>query len=458
MIRRCFLALLLHASIGWPASSLSAAPNILLITADDLGFQLGCYGDTVATTPHLDALAAGGVQFMRGYVTQASCSPSRASLLSGLHPHQHGQIGLANYPRYTMRTPLPPLLPDVMKQAGYTTACFGKIQVRPENAVKFDFAETDSAATCRPGVAAAFLKKVMPADGPFFLYCNLFDPHAHGGTANFPRDIEGSPKVKVHAAQVQPFPFIPPPHRDAKPLRQQIANYYCAVNRLDERVGELLATLRESGRERDTLVIFLSDNGPPFWRGKCNPTEGGLRVPFLIRWPAQIKAARRNEALVSSLDVLPTLCAAAGIAAPPDLPGKSLLPLLRGEVERVRDTLATEFTSHTPDYFQPCRSLRDERYKVTINLLKQPGFAWPAGLGLADFRKTQARADRYAAVELYDLETDPWENRDLAADPALQTVREKLLRQLHEWREQTRDPTLDSATLARLILQHAHKP
>lgn len=445
---------------GWSAWACAAPPHVLLVTADDLGFQVGCYGDRVATTPHLDALAAGGVRFTRGYVTQASCSPSRSSLLTGLYPHQTGQVGLADF-GYSMHAPPPPLLPDLMKRAGYRTACVGKVHVAPEQTFRFDLDDRDSAQTCRPGHAAAFFRRLLDekgADQPFFLYANLFDPHAYAPrNDNFPRDIDGSPRMKVNADEVEPFPFIPAPQRDAGRLRQTIADFYCGVNRLDERLGELLAVLRDRGLEDDTLVVFLSDNGPPFWRGKCNPTEGGTRVPFIVRWPRGIATPAVSDALVSSIDVLPTICAAAGIDPPAGLPGRSLLPVLRGETAGVRETLATEFTSHTADYFQPCRSLRDGRYKVTINLLAQPGFTWPAGFDMAALEARQPRAARYPAVSLFDLDADPWELLDLAAEPELRPVREQLLARLQAWREETDDPLLDPQALGAMALHHAQE-
>lgn len=453
------LALALLGIVPIPETLGATKPNVLLITADDLGFALGCYGDRIAKTPHLDALAAQGIRFTRGYVTQASCSPSRASLLTGLYPHQHGQIGLANTGiPYGLREPFPPLLPDLMKQAGYRTAIFGKLHIRPEERFRFDLSATDAVATCQPGVGAAFLKKLIAQrekDQPFFLYANYFDPHDQAPAGTVPRDIEGLPKVKVNPQQVTPFPFIPEPHRSSKVVRQQLADYYCGVNRLDELMGELLAVLRESGLEKNTLILFLGDNGPQFYRGKCNPTEGGTRVPFLAVWPGVIAPKQTSDALISTIDILPTLAEVAGFDCPQGLPGVSLMPLFRGSRTKVRDLLATEFTSHTANYFAPARSIRDERYKVTINLLKSPDFLWPQGITMEQLVQAQPRADRFAAVELYDLDTDPWETTNLADKPELAEVRQRLLKELDQWRRATHDPLLEVKNLQALVRQHA---
>ncbi len=131
----------------------TSPPNILLVTADDLGLQLGCYGDTIAHTPNLDRFAGEGVRFTRAFVTQASCSPSRSSMLTGLYPHQNGQIGLSHR-GYSIHDSTIPTLPGELKKAGYTTGIIGKLHVNPESCFPFDFKHT-SHQTARREIGCA---------------------------------------------------------------------------------------------------------------------------------------------------------------------------------------------------------------------------------------------------------------------------------------------------------------
>ena len=204
-------------------------PNLILVTGDDMGFQLGCYGDRVATTPHMDRLARDGTRFSRGYVTQASCSSSRSSMLTGLYPHQSGQIGLAHL-GYSMR-PGVPTLPTLLKQAGYRTGIIGKLHVAPESSFDFDYKQTNTADTRDPKKVRAKCGEFLGDLGgkPFFLMLNFFDPHDP-----HIQDIGGSPQAKVTPEQVKGYPFI---GADSPELRRRVAEFTTCVNRVDEGVG-----------------------------------------------------------------------------------------------------------------------------------------------------------------------------------------------------------------------------
>jgi N-sulfoglucosamine sulfohydrolase len=283
-----FLLGLAAVSAGWSAADAGSAkkPNLFLITTDDLGLQLGCYGNPKVTTPHLDRLAGEGVRFQRAYVTAASCSPSRASLLTGLYPHQNGQMGLAHLGS-SMKPGLPNLV-SLLKKQGYRTGQIGKLHVEPEGDFPFDDKQIEIEPTRDPLAVRSRCEKFLRTspDQPFFLYLNLFDPHKP-----FARDIAGSPKVKVSPAQAGVLPFM---GQDTKELRQETADYLTCVNRLDEIMGGVLEVLRDHGLEENTLVVFLSDNGPDLPRGKLTCFEAGTRVPLLVRWKGTF-APGRNQ-------------------------------------------------------------------------------------------------------------------------------------------------------------------
>jgi N-sulfoglucosamine sulfohydrolase len=424
-------------------------PNLILVTADDLGFQLGCYGDTVATTPHMDRLAREGVRFTRAYVTQASCSSSRSSMLTGLYPHQNGQIGLAHL-GYSMR-PDVPTLPTLLKKAGYRTGIIGKLHVAPESSFEFDYKQVNTADT-------RDLKKVRArcdaflddsAGQPFFLMLNFFDPHDP-----HLQDVAGSPQAKVLPEQAKVFPFM---GTNSPALRQRVAEFTTCVNRVDEGVGVLMEVLQQRGLHTNTLIVLLGDNGPPLLRAKTTSLEAGVNVPFIAWWPAEVKP-RISLALVCSIDLMPTFLELANAATPAGLPGRSLLPLLRGQPVKWREVLATEYTTHEPRNLNPQRSIRDARYKLTVTLLKDPAFQWPAEIPLDEYRKIQRRAATGEFIEFYDLKNDPHEFKNLAGRPEVKAEQERLLQALLQWRQDTHDPLLDLAALRAMVLKEKDAP
>lgn len=440
-------------------------PNILLIVGEDVGLQLGCYGDTLARTPHLDRLASQGIRYEHAFVTQAVCSPSRASLLTGLHPHQHGQIGLATH-QFTMVQRWP-TLPGLLKAAGYRTGRIGKLHVLPEAAFPFDlvwddarynnFKNRDVRTTTE--VAGRFLAE----GGPFFLMVNFADAHLP-----FLRQSHGVPEQPIGEAEARPPAAV---GVDNARLRRIAADYYNCVQRLDAGVGLLMDELKRSGHAENTVVFFLGDHGPQFARGKGTCYELGLRVPLILRLPGRQPPAVRPE-LVSTVDILPTVLKLAGLPPPRNLPGASLLPddLERASSSR-RYVHGSWNSSHPfpgPSLLFPQRSVRDRRYKLIVNLLPgrpNPVEEYYTSHALVDTGPSQREIDAatpavaaaYATwrnsppAELYDLEADPDELNNLANRPEMVAVRERLAAELLRWRRETGDPLLDAGKLARLV-------
>ncbi|MFZ4779033.1 MAG: sulfatase [Terrimicrobiaceae bacterium] len=444
--------LLLAASFGLHAGESDASsvknstaerPNILLITADDLGFQLGCYGDKVATTPNLDRLAQEGVRFATAYVTSASCSPSRASLLTGLYPHQNNQLGLAHL-GYSMWPGLPNL-PGLLKKQGYRTGIIGKLHVEPEGDFPFDYKKLDIAPTRDKAKVSSMCETFLSESDsrPFFLYLNLFDPHHP-----FLRDVNGSPKMKINPDQITDFPFI----GDHSPkFKQNTADYYTCVNRLDEIMGVVMESLQNHGLDPTTIVIFISDNGPPFPRAKCTMFEAGTHIPMIARWTGHIKPGV-CEQMVNEIDILPTFLDLVAATPPVGLQGRSLMPLLNSQSVAWREQMATEYNSHEPRMINPQRALREGRYKLIKTLLSDPAFVWPESLTLEKYRKNQPIAGTGEFMELYDLQNDPYEFKNLAGTEGQKATQERLAKALEEWRQETKDPLLDPAGLRAFVL------
>ena len=443
--------------LGTPAS---ADPlNILLITADDLGLQLGCYGETRIETPHLDRLASEGVRFETAYVAQASCSPSRSAMFTGLYVHATGQYGLANrgfrmHPEMFDRT-----LPNLLKRQGYRTGIIGKLHVNPEQTFEFDLRETNYNEARRVGLVAERAGRFLadPAGGPFFLMVNYTDPHVgrrEDGSRYFPPQVDGFPENPVEPTRETLLRFQ---RIDAPEQRQRTADYLSAVKRLDDGVGLLLATLDRAGRSDDTLVAFVSDHGPPFARGKTTAYEAGLRIPYLIRWPG-LDFRGDSPAMVSTVDLVPTILEAAQAPIPDDLHGRSLRPLLGGDPgAEWRRYLVGEFHYHGAQPFYPRRAIRDGRYQLIHNL--RAGEAKPSNGIDGDPAYSLSQEDRFAGTdvrrafdtfadppeyELYDLAADPDQFQNLAGEPLLAEQQRRLTLALRAWQDETDDPFRDS--------------
>lgn len=414
-------------------------PNILLIIADDLGQQVGCYKDRITRTPNINRLATQGIRFANSYVTQASCSPSRSSIYTGLYPHQTGffppdnnpvgQIGLA-YPGsgYAMDARVI-TMQQLLKMNGYRTGHIGKLHVFPESSFPFDYRDFTETRDIELIAQSADKFLTQSRQQPFFLTMCYFDPHDPYIT-----QVNGYPQTPYDFTKVPPFPWLD--SADTPSLRQDIAGIYNGIARMDAGVGMLLKKLTQLGLYKNTVVIFTGDNGPAFYRrAKSTCYEAGLKVPLIVRYPGRITPNTVSKSLVSTVDIMPTVLRVAGITVPRNLPRRSLFQLFRGNTTGWRGLLAAEYTSHTRELFKPRRCIRGVRYKYILNLLPH-------------------RMPNQVREELYDLSTDPHEFKNLAGIQKYQERKKFLRGQLLKWRQETADPLLNQAVLAAIEQQH----
>jgi len=443
-------------------------PNFVVITADDLGFQLGCYGDPQAHTPNIDRLASEGVRFNQGHITQASCAPSRASILTGLFPIENGHWAL---PEFARLKPGMPLLPNLLSEAGYRTAILGKEHVRssPGERIRWDYewakvGQTELTRDVREMARQAGLFLKETGDRPFFLYVNYFDPHRPGATP--PRgeaytseqdQVKGIPEKVLKPGDVKPMSFIgidEPPQ-----LLLDVATYYNCIHRLDVGIGLLMDVLKDHGAENNTLILFISDNGPDFPRGKITCYDAGVRVPFIVRWPGVVRPGRVSDALVSGVDIAPTLLSAANAA--PDkvsrMSGISILPILRESAETVREFLPVEYTSHAgPRQYYPRRGITDGKYLYILNLMagtRNPFIIGPWKMPAPGHRMYEAyqRLVMPPPEELYDIQKDPDCLINLAENPERGVVLETMRGTVQAWREEKKDRLLDPQEIERVL-------
>ncbi|MCA9109170.1 MAG: sulfatase [Planctomycetaceae bacterium] len=458
MLLFCFLACI------WSPPAVADRPNVLLIVSEDNGPELGCYGDPYARTPNLDRLAAAGVRFENAFVPYSVCSPSRACFLTGLYPHQNGQIGLATH-KFAMYDAETPNLASILRDHGYRTGLIGKLHVNPESAFPFDFRAIPSANFNRKqsvdeyaAEAARFFEQT--GDSPWFLSVNFPDAHLP-----FLRQASGQPTQPLSAADVTPMPWV---GMNSARIREQVANYYNCLARLDHGVGLLLAEFERSEQTRNTIVFYIGDHGAQFPRGKGSVYEGALRVPLIVRWPHVAEPGQIREDLVSTVDILPTVLCAAGIEVPENLPGYSLQPVLTGsKPAKWREYIFGFTTGSFPRACFVQHAIRDQRYKLisspcpgTENLdagtyldeqhqhFVVSGATTEEQAMALDF--VQAALKRWShppRYELYDLKKDPNEWYNLATDPEYEAVKVRLISALRDLQKRTRDPFLDQANV-----------
>ncbi|HBU36345.1 MAG TPA: sulfatase [Planctomycetaceae bacterium] len=467
--RRIYFFMVIVTTLTTTFTADGSQPNILLIVSEDNGPEVGCYGDPYARTPNIDRLAEEGLLFRNAYVPQAGCSQSRASFLTGLYPHQHGQIGLATW-GFRLYHDTTPNLPRILKKTGYRTGLIGKLHINPASAFPFDLHEISTANFQRNGLAdyARHAKEFISAgDKPFFLSVNYPDAHDP-----WIRQVDGLPKKPQKRDDVTPMAFM---GVDSPAFRDLAADYYNCMSRLDSLIGDLLQVLEDSGKGENTIVIYIGDHGADMLRSKRTCYEGGLRIPMIMRWRGQIKPHICNK-LVSTLDIMPTVLDAAGAEKVDGLPGETLQPLFKGQPVSWREHFFAEYHTHAaaPNFF-PQRCVRNRRYKLIESLLPDTvhpdyektiaklqkdyddqdyagRFDIPAMIASAphEVRKAYAIMRQPPRFQLYDLQDDPYEFKNLAEIPEYSTVLDDLKQRLTVWRRETHDPLLEPEKLERL--------
>lgn len=438
--------------------------NVLLIVADDHGYDLSCEGSPVHT-PALDSLAGEGTLFTDAYASVSSCSSSRATLYTGLYSHTNGMYGLAHdVHNFSLLEDLK-TLPWMLKQHGYATALVGKLHVKPEAALAYDAWLLPEQAGNRDVAAMGHAAgQWIRAQGskPFFLTMGYSDPHRAGDASQFgnTRDWPEVPRMRYRPGEVA----IPSHLPDLPGVREDLAQYYEAVSRMDSGVAILLRELAASGHADDTLVIYLSDNGRPFPGAKDNLYYEGIRLPLIVRSPNARKHGLRSRAMVSWIDITPTILDWANVSPPAGyrylpLPGRSVLPILeQANPDGWGEVFATH-SFHEIDQYYPTRSLRTRRYSYFLNL--QPSLRVPIASDVALSpswkaitstpgarlgKRTLEAFEHRPSEELYDLHADPDEVVNLAGDAAHATVLAELRTQLAHWRTATHDPWMPGIT------------
>jgi N-sulfoglucosamine sulfohydrolase len=434
--------------------SAGASPrNVVLMIGDDQGLQAGCYGDKVIQTPGMDRLAAAGTRFAHAFAAVSSCSPSRSVIFTGQFNHTNGQYGLAHEPHNFSSFQRVRSLPLMLYEAGYRTAYIGKHHVEPIEAYPFE-----EQLPCPGGprsvakMAESARKFIAASDNrPFFLMVGFTDPHrAKDGYAN-----EGKyPGVKQVRYKPEDIP-VPAWLPDKPEVRQDLADYYESISRLDQGIGLFLDAIKDTGREKDTLVIYVSDNGPPFPGAKTNLYEPGIHLPLIVSAPGQTRRGVTCSGLVSFVDITPTILEWAGVKPPKDVAGRSLVPILDEDEPQGWDTVYGSHSFHEVTMYYPMRMIRTRKYKYILNLAHCLEYPFASDIwGSATWQSILRDKDTHCGKrtvkallqrpkeELYDLSSDPDEVNNLAGDPGHAEVLGELRARLKRWREETKDQWL----------------
>ncbi len=405
-------------------------PNILLVHCHDLGTYLGPYPGNCAITPQADRLAAEGVVLDRHFAAAPTCSPSRASMVTGLVPHRHGLMGLQNGAIWNMDESIP-TIPGLLREAGYDTACFGVWHVndRPY-ASGFDVFDPES----RCETVATNLESYLRHRGngrPFFAMAGFFEPH---------RDFTDCWPDRPDPDRLSVPDYLP----DIPESRLEMSNFYGDVARADQSLGAILDTLAACGLEESTLVMFTADHGIAMPLAKGTLYDRGSHIAGILRYPGQLPAGARYRELTSNLDLLPTfLEAAGGPAVPAGLDGISFWSGIAGDRHRPRERVYCELTWH--DFYEPMRSIRTGRHKLIRNFEVRPGLQLAGDIQqspIVPYMRWQLRSHQRPEYELYDLAADPGEAENLAGEDDWQEVQAGLARQLQAHLAGTGDPIL----------------
>lgn len=441
----CFL---LAVCVLGNSTARSAPPNFLIILADDCTHtDLPLYGGENAKTPNLDRFAAEGLVFNRAYVSEAMCQPCRSELYSGQHPMRNGAAW-----NHSGSRPETTSIAHHLGKLGYRVGLAGKKHVAPKKAFPFQHVGGFDPSCVRNPTQDHDLIPVsefMRGDDPFCMVIALVEPHV--------------PWVMGDASQYPPNQIKLPRYlADTKVTRESYSRYLAEITYMDEQVGQILEQLASSGKADDTLVLFSSEQGSQFPGCKWTAWDNGLHTALIARWPGQVAANRRSEAIVQYADVAPTLVdLAGGSESDFDYDGSSFQASLR-DPDVAHRKYAYGIHNNIPEGpSYPIRTVTNGEYRYIRNLtpdeiyiekhlmgLDGNGFLnnpyWGTWVfGTSGNQWTETLVKRYMkrpAEQLYHTKSDPFELNDRSDDGSLAAIKAELSGELDRWLAEQGDP------------------
>lgn len=402
-------------------------PNIVYLHSHDTGRYVQPYGHQVPT-PAIQAFAEQGLLFRKAFSAAPICSASRAALLTGEWSHTGGMMGLAHrgwslldYEHHLLHT---------LAGAGYRTALVGEQHLSADpHVLGYDdvLSVPDTTQEHVAPTAAGFLRERADGEQPFFLSVGFFETHREFRPAE--------PGDERYALPPANLPDTPRTRADMAAFKQ-------SARALDDGVATVLGAIDELGIADDTLVILTTDHGLPFPGAKATLTDRGIGVLLIVRGPGGFADGRVSDALVSHIDLFPTICDLLGIEPPEWLQGRSLLPLAAGAVDEVNDAVFAEMTFHAA--YEPQRAVRTSRFKYIRRYDDEHVGPVLPNVDDGPSKDVLVEADWVERAippeQLYDLHFDPAESVNRVPDPAYATVLRELRDRLDRWMEETDDP------------------
>ena len=419
-------------------------PNVVVFIADDAGKDFGCYGNTIVRTPNIDKLSRTGILIRNAFVTAPQSSPSRIAMMTGMYGHTLGVEDLGTPIEDGTR-----MIPWYIRQNGYYTGAMLKTHWGEAGTKQFDFYYNGrNEIYSEPYLTEnnRFFKKYSEfldnaGKSPFFLWVGFIDPHrpykeAHIDAVHDPSEVD-----------------VPPYCVNGEGTREDFAGYYDEIHRLDQHVGLMIKELEERSLLDNTVIIFMSDNGLPFIRGKAFLYDKGIEIPMIVSWPGHIEAGTEySNGLVSTIDIAPTILDICGSDIPENMFGQSLLPLFLNPGLEGRKEIYAERNFHDNEDYIRC--IRTSKYKLIYNAYpyKLPGISadmtksaawWELMEAKHSGTLTHAQSQFFTfprpSIELYDLDADPWELNNLAYDGDYVDIVRELLAKLRKWQKNTHD-------------------
>jgi N-sulfoglucosamine sulfohydrolase len=439
------IALILLVELSAPAEAQQGPtadppPNILWISAEDLSPRLGAYGDPVARTPNLDRLAAQGVRYTRAFTTAGVCAPSRSAIITGMYQNGIGTHHMRTSqegpglptPYEAVPPPYVKAFTEHLRDAGYFAT----------NSWKTDYQFGNPFTVWDESSREAHWRSPRRAEGqPFFAVFNL------NGTHESQSWVRPGDTIRTDPASVD----VPPYYPDTPDVRRQIAKHYDNIARIDAQVGEILDQLEADGLADNTIVFFWGDHGDGLPRAKRWTYDAGLLAPLIVRWPGAVRPGTADDRLISFIDLAPTVLSLAGVPVPVHMDGRAFLgPRAappREYVHAARDRIDL--------VYDMVRATRDARFKYIRNYYPETPYVQlvpyrnQSGI-MQDLLRLHAEgaltgapalwlADSRPPEELYDVEADPHEVHNLAGDPELAEVLDRMRRATDRWMEDIDD-------------------
>jgi len=406
-------------------------PNIILFISDDHGWtDSGAYGDSYIKTPNIDRLAKESMLFTHAFAASPLCTPSRSVIETGLMPHRNGGHKFGTPINSNITT-----MPEYFKKMGYYTAHIGKFHHTPKERFPYDHIHQEEKQ------ASAFIS-TYDKENPLLLVICSYQPHTP-----WKKNTSYDPAKLT----------LPPNFVDTPETRRDRANYCTDVTLMDSMLGDILKAVDKKGMKENTLLVYTTDQGANWPFAKWCVYDGGLRVPFIVRWPGKVTPGSSTDAMISLADILPTLIQAAGGSVPGDIDGKSICPVLTGGLKTHRNVVFGTHTGNENDgpgiaNHCPARTIRTQTHRYILNLSPDTTFTthitgcksgphylphWDSWVEKAKTDpKAKAIVERYQhrpTEELYDLQKDPWEMNNLANNPEYTNKIKELKTQLADW-------------------------